>query len=83
MFDDPIIEGIGTAARIDSIPYKNFKEVAPVRFYVVGASNDSATESYAGNYWFESDTFPIVNGINWHNLYLHKFQSERSTYWSF
>lgn len=70
--DDPVIKGVGTSDKIDSIPVADFENDIPsVRFYVVGASNDDASVSYAGNYWFSSDTFPIRN-VNWHSMYLHK-----------
>ncbi len=70
-FDKPLLEGFNANGRVDSIPVSEFKNIPPVRFYVVGASNDSGTVSYAGNYWMSSDTFPIQN-VNWHNLYLHQ-----------
>lgn len=70
-FDKPLLEGFNANGRVDSIPVSEFKNIPPVRFYVVGASNDSGTVSYAGNYWMSSDTFPIQN-VNWHNMYLHQ-----------
>lgn len=70
-FDKPLLSGFGAAGRVDSIPVPEFKNIPAVRFYVVGASDDSGNVSYAGNYWMSADTFPIQN-VNWHNLYLHQ-----------
>ena len=67
----PILQGFGTSGRIDSLPRVDFTQIPDIRYYVVGASNDSGTVSYAGNYWMADDVFPPRN-INWHNLYLHQ-----------
>ncbi|MEX2589885.1 MAG: CocE/NonD family hydrolase, partial [Chitinophagales bacterium] len=55
---------------IDSVDYES---IADVRFYVVGPNNDGNADNEAlGNYWFHTDTFPIVNNIEWRDMYLHK-----------
>ncbi len=69
-FDQPMLEGFGGGTRIDSIPVTDFKQIPAVRFYVVGASDDSGNVSYAGNYWMSADTFPISN-VSWKKMYLH------------
>lgn len=77
--DEPLISGFDANERLDSIPVADFKnEVPTFRMYVVGASNDDATVSYAGNYWLGSDTFPIPN-VQWHNMYLHNNGSANFT----
>lgn len=70
-FDQPLLQGFGTAGKVDSIPVADFTAIPPVRFYVVGASSDDGSVSYAGNYWMSADTFPIQN-VNWHSLFLHQ-----------
>ena len=70
-FDKPLLDGFGVAGKVDSIPVAEFKNIPAVRFYVVGASDDSGNVSYCGNYWMSADSFPIQN-VNWHNLYLHQ-----------
>lgn len=42
-----------------------------VRFYVVGPADTLTQPLRLGNYWFASDTFPLVNNINWVPMYLH------------
>jgi hypothetical protein len=51
----PILQGFGTSGRIDSLPRVDFTQIPDIRYYVVGASNDSGTVSYAGNYWMADD----------------------------
>lgn len=66
----PLIEGFNTDV-LDKIEVANFKEVPPVRFYVVGVNPNLDPENpNTGNYWFSSDTFPIVDNISWRSLYL-------------
>jgi predicted acyl esterase len=69
-FDKPIIDGLGTSGKIDSIPRYEYTNVPTFRFYVVGASDDNGENSESGNYWMGADTFPIKN-VNWKNLYFH------------
>ncbi|MEZ5022590.1 MAG: hypothetical protein R2728_04890 [Chitinophagales bacterium] len=53
--------------------FRDFTEIPDVRFYVVGPVNDSVPENAnVGNYWIASDTFPIVEGINYNTLYMHQ-----------
>ena len=52
--------------------FLEFRDIANVRFYVAGPVDDGVPEnSTAGNYWFESDEFPISKGIDWQKAYLH------------
>ncbi len=59
-------------------PLENFpkrfdiENTADVRMYIVGPEKDGVPFNRGvGNYWMESDTFPIKNGINWNKLFLH------------
>ncbi|GIV33788.1 MAG: hypothetical protein KatS3mg031_1323 [Chitinophagales bacterium] len=66
----PELAGQEISAIIDSI---NFSGVANVRFYVIGPIADGiAANATTGNYWFHSDTFPIVNNIRWTDMFLHQ-----------
>lgn len=66
----PFIEGFSTD-KLDKLDIANFKEVPPVRFYVIGPNpNLDAENPGVGNYWFSSDTFPIKEDISWRSLYL-------------
>ena len=50
---------------------KNFSDpniAPPVRFYVVGDGLDNTV----GNYWFEADSFPLINDIKWTKTYMHQ-----------
>lgn len=67
----PILQGFGTSGKFDGIPQYDYTTIPSIRYYVTGASNDSGTVSYAGNYWMGSEVFP-PNDIHWHNMYLHK-----------
>ena len=67
----PIIEGFSTSGPFTGIPKYEYTQIPSLRYYVVGASNDSATVSYAGNYWMESEVFP-PNEIQWKSMYLHQ-----------
>ncbi|MCP4123909.1 MAG: CocE/NonD family hydrolase [Bacteroidetes bacterium] len=50
----------------------DFEELPNVRLYVCGPINDGIPgNEQVGNYWIASDTFPVVNGLQWNNLYLH------------
>ncbi len=67
----PILQGFGTEGKFAGIPRYDYTTIPAIRFYVVGASNDDATVSYAGNYWMGSDTFPLRT-TNWHSMFFHK-----------
>lgn len=66
----PQLAGQNLDAIIDSA---DFTAIANVRFYVIGPIDDGipANDS-TGNYWFHSDTFPIVNNIRWTDMFLHQ-----------
>jgi predicted acyl esterase len=72
-FGVPLIEGMESSP-VDPIPLPDFANDVPnVRFYVIGPVNDGVAENAKlSNYWFHSDTFPIVDDIHWENFYLHK-----------
>jgi predicted acyl esterase len=52
--------------------FRDFSAIPEVRFYVCGPINDSIPENAnMGNYWIETDTFPITDGLDENILYLH------------
>jgi hypothetical protein len=68
---NPLIPGLDAGEEVLPPKDKNFANpdsVAPVRFYVVGDGLDNTV----GNYWFEADSFPLVNDIQWSQMYLHQ-----------
>ncbi|HXH20194.1 MAG TPA: CocE/NonD family hydrolase, partial [Chitinophagales bacterium] len=69
----PELDGKEITKAVDSI---DFSKVANFRFYVIGPNNDGWTgfpsNEKVGNYWFHSDTFPIVNNIKWQTMYMHQ-----------
>jgi predicted acyl esterase len=68
----PLIPGIGDDA-IDGVQYVDFLEKPDVRFYVVGPVEDGIAENdNVGNYWYSGNEFPLTNGINWTQYFLHK-----------
>lgn len=68
--DESVIDGIASDDKISEITTLDYKNVANYRFYVVGASDADGENSECGNYWMESETFPIDN-VTWNNMYLH------------
>ena len=56
---------------LEGIPVEDFTQIAPVRYYVIGPIDDPDNEGI-GNYWSESDKFPITDGIEWQKLFLHR-----------
>lgn len=67
----PIIKDISSDEPFVGIPQYEYKNIPTYRYYVVGASNDSGTVSYSGNYWMNSEVFP-PNEIQWKSMYLHQ-----------
>lgn len=66
----PFIEGF-SSSKLEKIEIAEFKDIPPVRFYVVGPNPKLDAENpNVGNYWFSSDTFPVINNITWRSLYL-------------
>ena len=66
----PLIEGF-SSTKMDPIHATDFTKIAPMRFYVVGPSPElDPANTGIGNYWFESDSFPLTNNITWRSLYL-------------
>lgn len=67
----PFIDGFNSDVVLDKLDISNFREVPPVRFYVVGTNPNLDPENPStGNYWYSSDTFPISDNISWRSLYL-------------
>lgn len=73
IFDGPLLpELVGSEinVKIDSV---NFSDVPNVRYYVVGPNDDGiAANAHVGNYWKSSDVFPVTEGIQWQDMYIHK-----------
>ena len=53
--------------KIESLPLTDFRSIPNVRLYVVGPPA-------AGNYWFETDSFPFTKDILWQKVYLDEHQ---------
>jgi hypothetical protein len=53
--------------KLESQPLADFSQIPNVRLYVAGSPA-------AGNYWFESDSFPFTKDISWQKIYLHEQQ---------
>jgi len=70
---NPLIAGLD-GQPIQPIPNIDFKNDIPnVRFYVVGPNGDGKpANDNVGNYWFGSDSFPLINDIWWTKKYLHQ-----------
>ena len=65
-----LLEGLDNA-EIKPPKDKNYADPnisPPVQFYVVGDGLDNTV----GNYWFEADSFPLVNDIQWTKTYMHQ-----------
>lgn len=74
----PLIPGLDDGD-IEGVPYVDYMETPDIRFYVVGPVEDGIAENInAGNYWYPAEEFPLTNGINWTNFYLHKNGSMNS-----
>ncbi|NPD45635.1 CocE/NonD family hydrolase [Lentimicrobium sp. S6] len=61
-------------------PVVDFPSVKNVRFYVPGPINDgiNANENI-GNYWYESDTFPLEYGVEEISYYFHDTEQSIDT----
>jgi len=55
---------------LEEIPVEDFTEVADIRYYIMGPVDDPENE--VGNYWAETDTFPLNAGITRSTLYFHQ-----------
>ena len=72
--DIPSVGGlfdIEDPTELEEIPVADFTQVADFRYYVIGPIDDPDNEGI-GNYWAESDTFPLSEGVNWTPMYFHK-----------
>lgn len=70
---EPIIDGVSSSSKLDSIPVPDFSKVPACRFYVIGPVNDGISENEtAGSYWYSTDTFPLRENITWQSMYLHQ-----------
>ena len=69
----PLIDGLD-GQPIQPIPDVDFKNDIPnVRFYVVGPNDDGEpANDNVGNYWFSSDSFPLLDNIAWTKKYMHQ-----------
>ncbi len=69
----PLIDGLD-GQPIQPIPNVDFKNDIPnVRFYVVGPNGDGEpANDNVGNYWFSSDSFPLLDNIAWTKKYMHQ-----------
>lgn len=69
----PLIPGLDGEV-IESTPIVDFaNDVPAVRFYVVGPNGDGEpANDNVGNYWFSSDSFPLLNDIAWTKKYMHQ-----------
>ena len=68
--DSALFPGLDTG-NIETPKFVDFADpvvVPPVQFYVVGDGLDNTV----GNYWFSSDSFPLVDSILWTKMYLHQ-----------
>ncbi len=63
LLETPLI----TMDKLASIPMTDFRQVPNVRLYVAGPPE-------AGNYWFETDSFPFSRDIIREKLYFHEQQ---------
>lgn len=69
---NPLIPGLDSG-QINAIPYKDFRQVPDIRYYVVGPVDDGTSlNNGVGNYWFAANEFPLTSGIRWDNYYLHQ-----------
>ncbi len=66
----PLLEDFGTNGRFNGIPQVDYPNIPTFRYYVVGASNDDASVTYAGNYWMGSEEFP-PSSVQFFDMYLH------------
>ena len=61
--DPPLV----SMEKLESQALPDFNQIPNVRLYVTGSP-------WAGNYWFESDSFPFTKDILWQKIYLHEHQ---------
>ena len=70
-FNDPLLPefaGSPLAFDIDSVDYT---QIPNVRFYVIGPLQDPDNVN-VGNYWYSSDTFPLVQNMREEIMYMHR-----------
>lgn len=73
-----VLPALSGGSTLLPVPYKDFSQVAPVRFYVIGP--DSASDAIAGfpnngtmgNYWAGTDKFPPAEHTKWQKMFLHQ-----------
>jgi predicted acyl esterase len=67
--DIPLLETpLISMVKLASVPMTDFRQIPNVRLYVAGPPE-------AGNYWFETDSFPFDRDIIREKLYFHKQQA--------
>ena len=53
-------------------PIVDFKSIKNIRYYVPGPVNDGIESNHStGNYWYETDDFPLNSGVENQSFYLH------------
>lgn len=68
----PLIPGLDDG-EIEGVPYVDYLQTPDIRFYVAGPVDDGIAENAnAGNYWYPANEFPLTQGIEWTNFYLHQ-----------
>lgn len=67
--EEPLMP-VGNVNKVTSVETKDFSIIPAVRFYVAGPMK-SEGEDRVGNYWIESDDFPIKENITNINMYLN------------
>lgn len=72
LFVGPTPFSLGDTVRMPQIPdFKN--QVADVRFYVMGPIDSTTNQTNTGNYWYNSDSFPLSpQEVSFNNFYLHQ-----------
>jgi predicted acyl esterase len=79
-FGQPILPEFTGSQIVEAIDSIDFTKIPDVRFYVVGPVNDGIAENAnVGNYWFESDTFPVNHLVTFTDFYLHQDGSLNKT----
>lgn len=68
----PLIPGLDDG-EIEGVPYVDYLQKPDVRFYVVGPVEDGIPENdHVGNYWYPANEFPLTQGIQWTDFFLHQ-----------
>lgn len=72
-FNEPLLPEFSGDEITQAIDSVDFMKIPRVRFYVIGPNEDGVSDNEGiGNYWFSSDSFPIVDNIEWKDMYIHQ-----------